>query len=367
MVKPKGHIRTRHYTRKDGTTYTRYTAMVSVGYRPDGKRDRREGKSRKRAKDAQDDLQQMLAEAERGIAQSDMLLKDYCQWWLEHARPDIRDATRKSYTNDLNNLSEALGNVKLSKLTPVLLQGWVGEQYANGLKPSTITKRVRVVSQALGDAERQGLIAKNPTKAVKRPRQKAQHAPPLISESDVARLLEHCQHANHRLYAALYLLFALGLRSGELRGLTWHDYDATQGVLHIRRQAAQGKQGVILTDTKTPQSVRSLHLADETQRVLDDHQLKGLHPTIMFPSERGWHMHADVLRRGIKELQRELGLPHFRIHDARHFALTRLAQQGVDAATLARIAGHSSVLITYQRYIKVLEGQQVLKLGLKSL
>ncbi len=47
--------------------------------------------------------------------------------------------------------------------------------------------------------------------------------------------------------------------------------------------------------------------------------------------------HADVIEAGIKR---------FELYSLRHAALTRLAEAGCDAFTLARIAGHSSIQIT---------------------
>jgi len=50
--------------------------------------------------------------------------------------------------------------------------------------------------------------------------------------------------------------------------------------------------------------------------------------------------HADVIKAGLKP---------FQPYSLRHTSLTRLAEAGCDAFTLARIAGHSSITIT-QRY-----------------
>ena len=44
------------------------------------------------------------------------------------------------------------------------------------------------------------------------------------------------------------------------------------------------------------------------------------------------------------------GVPRFEPYVLRHTALTKLAAKGADAYTLARIAGHSSIVIT-MRYI----------------
>ena len=42
--------------------------------------------------------------------------------------------------------------------------------------------------------------------------------------------------------------------------------------------------------------------------------------------------------------------PDFVLHSLRHTMLTRLGESGVDAFTIMRIAGHSSIVVS-QRYI----------------
>lgn len=360
MVKPKGHIRTRHYTRKDGTTYTRYIAMVSVGYSPDGKRDRREGPSRARAKDAQDDLQQMLEEAQRGIVSSDMRLDDFCAWWLEQVRPSVRHNTYTNYKNSLNRLCKGgLGITKLGKFTAVMAQNWLGDMYAQGYAPATVNKTLTTAAQALDDAVRQDMIAKNPLRLVKKPRHQHGHAK-LISEGDVKRFLTYCQQQKDpRWYAAFYLMFAVGLRGGELRGLLWRDYEKDAGTLRIERQAVKSSDGLVLGELKTNASRRTLHLDADVIAVLEHYRTRAPHKSYMFPNARGGLMGETSLADFVNYARGHLdGLPKFTPHDARDFALSRLAIAGADAATLSAIAGHSSVMTTYQKYIKPLEDRK---------
>jgi integrase len=61
--------------------------------------------------------------------------------------------------------------------------------------------------------------------------------------------------------------------------------------------------------------------------------------------------HARALKRANEEAKKDKQpeLKPFEPYCLRHTALTRLAESGCDAFTLARIAGHSSITIT-QRY-----------------
>ena len=70
-----------------------------------------------------------------------------------------------------------------------------------------------------------------------------------------------------------------------------------------------------------------------------------------FEQDSAKNQHAAALRLLNKQAKEknETGIPRFEPYCIRHTALTRLAESGCDAFTLARIAGHSSITIT-QRY-----------------
>ena len=62
------------------------------------------------------------------------------------------------------------------------------------------------------------------------------------------------------------------------------------------------------------------------------------------------HPHRDVCAPQIDGKRRAIFPPDFAMHSLRHTMLTRLGESGVDAFTIMRIAGHSSIVVS-QRYI----------------
>jgi site-specific recombinase XerD len=53
----------------------------------------------------------------------------------------------------------------------------------------------------------------------------------------------------------------------------------------------------------------------------------------------------------LQDLRDKLGLdPEFVLHSLRHTMLTRLGEQGTDAFTIKRIAGHSCITVS-ERYV----------------
>ena len=62
------------------------------------------------------------------------------------------------------------------------------------------------------------------------------------------------------------------------------------------------------------------------------------------------HLHRDVAAPEVKGKRKPIFSPDFVLHSLRHTMLTRLGESGVDAFTIMRIAGHSSITVS-QRYI----------------
>jgi integrase len=71
----------------------------------------------------------------------------------------------------------------------------------------------------------------------------------------------------------------------------------------------------------------------------------------VFPGEKDGPFLVTSLNHQHSKLRRLLGLSdEFVIHSLRHTMLTRLGEDGVDAFTIMRIAGHSSITVS-QRYV----------------
>jgi integrase len=60
----------------------------------------------------------------------------------------------------------------------------------------------------------------------------------------------------------------------------------------------------------------------------------------------------ESARKHFQNLLNSLNLPRLRLHDIRHMLGTTLVQNGVPIQDISRMLGHSSILITEQRYVK---------------
>ena len=168
-----------------------------------------------------------------------------------------------------------LGKIRLSALTPAhiskfdndLLKG--GGHNGKPLAPLSVVYAHAVLGRALQDALRWGLIARNPSRMVKRP--KAPRSEMSVWTAAQARqFLEHV--SDDRLYALWFLLLTTGLRRGEVAALRWSDIDLTAKKLSVQRTRVTVDYTVVENELKTPQSRRRLALDADTVEALRAHR-----------------------------------------------------------------------------------------------
>lgn len=150
-----------------------------------------------------------------------------------------------------------------------------------------------------------------------------------------------------------------GLSVGEVCGLKWENIDLENGIIHINRsverikninkQNGSSKTVLILSDTKSDTSNRSIPISNILQKIL----LKNKQNNNRFVIEGKTYPYTDprTLQYAFKKCLRECDLPEINYHALRHTFATRYVEAGVDIKSLSEILGHSNVNITLNTYV----------------
>jgi integrase len=165
----------------------------------------------------------------------------------------------------------ALGSTPLADLSTGMLSTAYASWLADGLSPTYVQLIHQVINKALGDAERQGLIPRNPARNVEAPR-KATLEMRTWTASEAGRFLAHV--AEERLFAMWRLFLTTGMRRGEIAALRWSDVDLEHGRLSVR-QTGNVIDGVWTVGSPKGRGRGATHLLSldaETVRVLRTHQ-----------------------------------------------------------------------------------------------
>lgn len=160
----------------------------------------------------------------------------------------VGEETQRAYRGFIaNHIVPALGDKPLTMITAedirLLFYSTLPNKQvsksnpAKRLSPGAIRNIWKPLFKALGQAEREGLITKNPMEAVERPRAEAPQVD--LDLSAPAKLLRALDGSKDQ---TMWLMsFFLGVRMGELIGLTWDRVHLTAEVPHveIRQQLAR--------------------------------------------------------------------------------------------------------------------------------
>jgi integrase len=279
-------------------------------------------------------------------------LADYLTHWLA-SRTTLAPTTRVSYQAAMTHqILPRLGQRHLADLTPLAIEAWLMRLAAT--HPGAAVKAKAILSSALTDAVRLGLLPSNPARSA-RLVQPPSPARPLLDAVEVQRLLDAA--AVERLGALVVCAALLGLRRGELLGLRWADVDldARRLVVAVQRRYEVGHGMVEATPKADSRRVLVLPVsvvgalrrhaclqATERARAGRDWRDHGL----VFANTRGAPHWQDHTSRLLRRVLIRAGLPHRRLHDLRHAIITYLLHAGASIAEVQQVVGHRSLVST---------------------
>lgn len=290
---------------------------------------------------------------------------DFLEEWYGLKLPELRAYnTRVSYRYAMDRLIlPGLGKVRLVDLTPLAVQRWLA-----GLRPQrpgraplsrgTLSLARTILSAALASAVDLELIPRNVAARVRLP------APPAVQRTPftTAEARQILQAADgDRLGAAWWCAALLGLRRGELAGLTWSAIDFEVGTVEVRQQIQREAGQRVPKPPKRRASERLLPLpdvlADRLRRRRTEQMAERLaagpawqETDCVFATLAGQPLDGKVLAARLELLCRRLGLPPRGPHALRHSVSSELAALGVPDRVRADILGHTSVELTNRSY-----------------
>lgn len=337
----------------------RWRAFLTVGYKPDGRPERRYvyGLTADECQGKLDALRKEKAEGSLNGARPGTL-GAWLETWLAEKSRTVKPRTLTIYKHEIGNLPEKLTRTRLDKLTPLQVQQALSQ--ISDTKSARASKAARtVLSAAMRDAVRLGVTGRNPVSVVSAVAY--QPAPITVwTAAEVMRFMETTRGGRCWYYALFYTALATGARMGELFALTWGDLD--RAALSVEKTlTGQGKHRGIGAP-KTRAGRRLLPLGADVLSVLAEHKMQldlaGLrvdHSAQMFPSESGGPLNHSNTRRALHHWADKSGVPRIRPHDLRHTYASMSIAQGATPADLARQLGHADPGFTLKRYVHFFE------------
>jgi integrase len=331
----------------------------------------------KTQREAQAALTELLGNVRSGthVNPSTMTFDGWAQMWLAGLpATGLRPATLAHHRDMIGHARRHLGDARLQGLLPADLNRAYGKLLEEGLRPerglsrATVRKVHTSVRKCLGEAVRQGVLARNPADLATPPSAASARPPEqtVWSPQETATFFRFVEAEGDR-NAPLYRLIAMsGLRRGEALGIKWSDLDGSR--LAVRRQVTVsiGREPRI-ADVKTARGRRNIDLDDETVARLRAHRREqteerlalglGGRTEFMFTDERGELLDPRNITGHFARAVRASGLPRIKLHSLRHGHASHLLAAGASVKLVADRLGHASASITLDTYSHVIGSQ----------
>jgi integrase len=153
-------------------------------------------------------------------------------WWLHNVhRQAVRPSSWGKAADRVRRIKDTLGELPVEDLDYRAVTEWQA-RLGRELAPPTVRHHRQVLAQVVDEAVRMGALVGNPVRAVK-PLPLNDAAGVALDREETTALLMAVK--DHRLAAAVALLFLQGWRISEVLGLAWEDVDLDAGTAHIRR------------------------------------------------------------------------------------------------------------------------------------
>jgi integrase len=303
---------------------------------------------------------------------SKMTVAAFLERWLGHMQSQVSPRSHERYAELCRkNLAPLLGVLSLTKLRPEHISQAYAKALASGrrdgsggLSARTVTHMHRVLREALQQALRWQMLARNPADAVKPPKVERKQMSVLDTDA-TAKLIEAARGTD--LAVPILLGVLCGLRRGEIVALRWRNIDLDRGQLSVTASTEQTDAGCREKEPKSGRgrTVALAPLVVEELRGYRVRQAEGLLALGVRLTDQhhivarvdGQALQPRSLTHAFVRFVRQHGL-QIRLHDLRHTHATHMLASGVHPKIAQERLGHSSVGITLDLYSHVLPGIQ---------
>jgi integrase/recombinase XerC len=256
--------------------------------------------------------------------------------------------TRRAYEKDLDQLlthaREQLGREPSPRdIDHLLIRSFLSRLHERGLKKVSAARKLAALRTFFRFLCREGVLENNPARALLSPRTE-RRIPVHLEESEVAAFLEVPGEglAPSRARAILELLYATGIRCGELVGLDLEDVDVRARMVRV---LGKGRKERVVPYGKAAAQALDAYLVERagaTQR-----------SEALFVNKNGGRLTDRYVRYIVAgRVQQVAGARQISPHALRHSFATHLLERGADLRSIQELLGHAS-LSTTQRYTHV--------------
>jgi len=288
-----------------------------------------------------------------------------------------RSKTQTAYRLDLSQFCDFAGvSCDFLTLTGTLIEQWAAYLRDEGYSPASIRRKTVTLRVFCGYWVRKGVLPESPFWRVKLSFGRVEQLPRSLTEREMRALLNQawrnygslesgvaataaanlkdrdkssCSYRCLRDLALVDLLFATGMRVGEVSALDIHDFFIKEAILRVKGKGGRDRLAFIVDNTSA--RIQRAHV-EARSRIKTDSMALFINPV-------GGRLSAQGITKTIARLRQEARIKrHITPHMLRHTVATLLLRNGTDIRVVQEFLGHASI-VTTQRYTHVTKDHMI--------
>ena len=284
-------------------------------------------------REAQELIAERIQESHVSAKASDTFLTA-AERYMELKSNILSPWTINGYKTILRALSDSFKSTKLVNLDAITVQKEVND-YSASHSPKSTRNAHGFISAVLSVYKPQMTLRTTLP-------QKAKFEPNMPSEDDVKKILEA---AAGSAYEVVFRLGCYGMRRGEICAISSSDLEGN--ILRINKaKVKDGKTYIIRPMPKTTESNREIYIDDALADMIRSYDGE------IYPGD------PDRINKRLTELQKKLGIEHFRFHDLRAYYASMAHALGVPDAYIMANGGWASTRIMDRVYKRTFAEKQ---------
>jgi site-specific recombinase XerD len=281
--------------------------------------------------------------------------------------------TTTAYCSDLMQFNTYAGKkLDLISLGSSTIEDWAAHLKKEGYCPASMRRKMVVLKVFCAYWVRRGVLAESPFWRIKLSLGRIEQLPRALTEGEMKELLSHAGHQHNaqlvarkgsvlaqgqsvrnssreyralRNFALVDLLFATGMRVGEVSSLDVEDFLPTELVFRVQGKGGRDRLAYVVDD--------------QTVLIQRQHLEARLHlatgSPALFLNASGERLSTQGMANIIARFRRDAGIArHVTPHMLRHTVATLLLRNGMDIRVVQEFLGHASIATT-QRYTHVVK------------
>ena len=273
-----------------------------------------------------------------------MMIGQFCEYLRYECNKS--PLTVQNYSKDLRAFEEYLAetdcHLDLLSADADVIRGWMESMMDKGNAATSVGRRLSAVRCFYRYAVKTGLVSKNPTQRILRPKT-AKPLPQFLKEDEADRLVdwteakEDASFKEMRAHAIITAFYETGIRLSELIGLDDDSVDLASRQMKVRGKG--NKQRIVPFGEELAQTIADYIKVREGSVARVDNAL--------FVTEKGRRMNSDQVRYEVrKHVSMVSTLKKRSPHVLRHTFATAMLNHGAGIESIRKLLGHESVKTT---------------------